>query len=77
MQSEFDFIEKIRRKNQFQSVKTGIGDDSAVIPKDSKNDLVITTDLLVEDIDLRLSWTKPEFLGHKSLAVSLSDVAAM
>lgn len=77
MQSEFDFIEKIRRKNQFQSVKIGIGDDCAVIPKDSKTDLVITTDLLVEDIDFRLNWTKPEFLGHKSLAVSLSDVAAM
>ena len=40
-------------------------------------DLVITTDLLVEDIDFRLSWSKPEFIGHKALAVSLSDVAAM
>lgn len=77
MQSEFDFIEKIRRKAQYSSVKIGIGDDCAVIPKDSKTDLVITTDLLIEDIDFRLSWTQPEFLGHKALAVSLSDVAAM
>lgn len=77
MQSEFDFIEKVRRKNQFSSAKIGIGDDCAVVSKDSKNDLVITTDLLVEDIDFRLKWTTPEFLGHKSLAVSLSDVAAM
>lgn len=76
MQSEFDFIEKVRRKNQFSSAKIGIGDDCAVVSKDSKNDLVITTDLLVEDIDFRLKWTTPEFLGHKSLAVSLSDVAA-
>ena len=77
MQSEFEFIEKIRRKNQFSTVKIGIGDDCAVIPKDSKTDTVITTDLLVEDIDFRLKWTTPEFLGHKALAVSLSDVAAM
>ena len=77
MQSEFDFIDKIRRKNQFSAIKVGIGDDCAVIPKDSKTDTVITTDLLVEDIDFRLKWTTPEFLGHKALAVSLSDVAAM
>ncbi|MBK8304754.1 MAG: hypothetical protein IPK98_15660 [Chloracidobacterium sp.] len=33
--------------------------------------------MLVEDIDFRLDWTTPEFLGHKALAVSLSDIAAM
>ncbi len=73
MNSEFGFIEKLR--GRFPSSK--IGDDCAVVPKDSKTDSVITTDLLVEDIDFRLDWTQPEFLGHKALAVSLSDVAAM
>lgn len=77
MQSEFDFIKNIQQKDRVSTVKTGIGDDCAVISKDSKTDLVITTDLLVEDIDFRRNWTKPEFLGHKTLAVSLSDVAAM
>lgn len=77
MQSEFDFIETLRQQTLSSSVKTGIGDDCAVISKDSKTDLVITSDLLVEDIDFRLKWTNPEFLGHKSLAVSLSDIAAM
>jgi thiamine-monophosphate kinase len=71
--SEFEFIETIRRRYSLQK----IGDDCAVLPKDSKTDLVITTDLLVEDIDFKLEWTTPEFVGHKSLAVSLSDVAAM
>ena len=33
--------------------------------------------MLVEDIDFRLDWTTPELVGHKALAVSLSDVAAM
>ncbi len=73
MKSEFDLIKKIRGR----SVLSKIGDDCAVLLKDSRADLVITTDLLVEDIDFRLAWTKPEFLGHKALAVSLSDVAAM
>lgn len=73
MLTEFEFIENLKKKHSL----TKIGDDCAVIPKDSKTDLVITTDLLVEDIDFRLDWSKPEFIGHKSLAVSLSDVAAM
>jgi len=71
--SEFEFIETIRRRYSLPK----IGDDCAVLPKDSKTDLVITTDLLVEDIDFKLEWAKPEFIGHKSLAVSLSDIAAM
>jgi len=71
--SEFEFIETVRRRYNLSK----IGDDCAVLPKDSKTDLVITTDLLVEDIDFRLDWTTPEFIGHKALAVSLSDVAAM
>ncbi len=73
MKSEFEFIESLRQKYSLEK----IGDDCAVLPKDSTTDLVITTDLLVEDIDFRLTWTKPEFLGHKALTVSLSDVAAM
>jgi len=71
--TEFDFIETIRRRYSL----TKIGDDCAVLPKNSKTDLVITTDLLVEDVDFKIEWSKPEFIGHKSLAVSLSDVAAM
>jgi len=73
MKSEFDLIKKIRAT----SALSKIGDDCAVLPKDSRTDLVITTDLLVEDIDFRLAWTRAQFLGHKALTVSLSDVAAM
>lgn len=81
MKSEFEFIEAIKQKSKRRhlksNVKLGIGDDCAVIKQNSKKDLVITTDLLVEDIDFRLDWTRPEFIGHKALAVSLSDVATM
>lgn len=81
MKSEFEFIENLKTKcstsNRQSAARIGIGDDCAVLPKNSKTDLVITTDLLIENIDFRLDWTIPEFLGHKALAVSLSDIAAM
>ena len=73
MKSEFEFINDL--KSRFSLDK--IGDDCAVLPKNETTDLLITADLLIEDIDFRLEWTKPEFLGHKALAVSLSDIAAM
>lgn len=73
MTTEFEFISNLRRRFNLSK----IGDDCAVLPKDSRTDLVITTDLLVEDIDFKIEWSKPEFIGHKALAVSLSDVAAM
>lgn len=73
MHSEFEFIDHIKKKHSLQLV----GDDCAVLPKDHENDLLITSDLLIEDIDFRLDWTTPELLGHKALAVSLSDIAAM
>lgn len=73
MRSEFEFIRNIKKKYGLKQV----GDDCAVLPKDAKTDLVITADMLVEDIDFRLEWTTAELLGVKALAVSLSDIAAM
>jgi thiamine-monophosphate kinase len=80
MTTEFEFITNLRKKTAGSAnsiSRIGIGDDCAVLPKDAKTDLVVTADLLVEDIDFRLEWTTPEFIGHKALAVSLSDIAAM
>lgn len=71
--NEFEFIKNIKKKYSLDLV----GDDCAVLPKDASTDLLISTDMLVEDIDFRLDWTTPELLGNKALAVSLSDVAAM
>ena len=73
MKGEFEFIHYIKKSFGLRA----IGDDCAVLPKDESNDLVVTADLLVEDVDFRLDWTKPEDLGYKSLSVSLSDIAAM
>ena len=73
MRSEFDFINYIKERHQLKA----IGDDCAVVPKDSLSDQLFTVDLLIENIDFRLGWTAPKMLGHKALAVSLSDIAAM
>jgi len=79
MRSEFDFINSLRQRvgSSSQSIVTGIGDDAAVFRNNSGKETVISTDLLVEDIDFRRSTTPPYLLGHKALAVSLSDLAAM
>jgi thiamine-monophosphate kinase len=79
--NEFDFITKIRERARQRGYSSGlvrgIGDDAAVLKSFSDTDCVISTDLLVEDVDFRRYTTEPALLGHKALAVSLSDIAAM
>ena len=79
MRSEFDFINALRQRvaSSNQSVITGIGDDAAVFRSSLGKEAVISVDLLVEDVDFRRTTTPPYLLGHKALAVSLSDLAAM
>ena len=70
--SEFQFIDSLR-----QRFNNGIGDDAAIFTSTAGKETVITTDLLVEDIDFRRTTAPALLLGHKALAVSLSDIAAM
>ncbi len=56
---------------------TGIGDDAAVTALSAGMQLLTTTDMLLEDVHFRRSWHDPYRLGRKSLAVSISDIAAM
>ena len=76
---EFGFIERLSKKftDISTSGKKGIGDDCAILPMDERYDLVVTTDLLVEDIHFLRNKTTSYDLGYKSLAVNLSDIAAM
>ena len=80
--SEFDFIASLRQRMTASALKNdslvaGIGDDAAVFRSSTGKETVITADLLAEDIDFRRTTTAPFLLGHKALAVSLSDIAAM
>jgi thiamine-monophosphate kinase len=58
-------------------VRLSIGDDCALWEPTAGEQVVITTDSLVEEVHFRLDWTGWEDLGHKTLAVNLSDIASM
>ncbi len=76
---EFGFIKSIQEACLFSSSKPikGIGDDCAVIGPYEGKVLLITTDLLLEDIHFVLKNIRPEHLGEKAVCVNLSDIAAM
>lgn len=76
---EFGLIEKIARiaGGGFSDVIAGIGDDAAVLRISTKKCLLVTTDTLIEGIHFQSSYTTPFLLGKKSIAVNLSDIAAM
>jgi thiamine-monophosphate kinase len=74
---EFGLIRRIQRATpKGRGVLLGIGDDAAWVESTSGSCL-ITADLLLEGIHFRLQWTSLYALGYKSLAVNLSDIAAM
>lgn len=71
---EFDLIERFFRPPLKRAVLGG-GDDCALIAPTPGRQLAVSTDLLVEGRHF-LSTVAPERLGHKALAVNLSDLAA-
>lgn len=76
--SEFKLIDTI--SNLFCDIKLegvlGIGDDAAIIPC-GEDFIVISTDMLVEDVHFVRKSTSAKDLGAKSLLVNISDIAAM
>ncbi len=58
-------------------LRLGVGDDAAVLRIAEQADAVVTTDLLGEGVHFRLTDAAPRQIGHKALAVNLSDLAAM
>lgn len=75
---EFGLIERISAHvGGGEGVITGIGDDAAVTALTPGMQLLTSTDMLLEDVHFRGQWHPPVLLGRKSLAVSISDIAAM
>jgi thiamine-monophosphate kinase len=74
---EFDLIERYFKSAAKSSagVDLGIGDDCALLAPAPGMQLAISSDMLVEGRHF-LSTVSPEALGHKALAVNLSDLAA-
>ncbi len=73
---EFGLIERFKRSIKLDSsVIKGTGDDCAVIKFSKDKYLLFTCDMIVEGVDF-LKYEKPYLVGRKSVAVSISDIAA-
>ena len=68
---EAEIVARVRELFPQRGAKVGIGDDAAVV-----GEHVVTTDMLIEDVDFTRAIPL-RFIGRKSLAVNLSDLAAM
>jgi thiamine-monophosphate kinase len=73
--SEFEIIKRYFSRPPKRAL-AGVGDDCALLRPDAGLDLAVTTDMLVEGRHF-LRDAEPRSLGHKALAVNLSDLAAM
>ena len=65
---EFGLLRELAERG----LATDIGDDTAVL----EGGVVVTQDVLVEDVHFRFDWTSWSDLGYKAAAVNLSDLAA-
>ncbi len=75
--NELELIERIRRMSQGgPRVELGIGDDCAIFRPRPNEDLLFTVDQMIEDVHF-LPSMKPDLIGERALARSLSDIASM
>lgn len=76
---EFELIRRIQqRATSHPNVILGIGDDAALLrPPGNDVPIVVTTDMLLDGRHFLLAEHGAEAVGYKSLAVNLSDIAAM
>jgi thiamine-monophosphate kinase len=74
---EFGLIEVLKKYAPVSKmVIKGIGDDAAVLPYSKAEYLLLTTDMLAEDTHFTRRMSS-QAIGHKALACSISDIAAM
>ncbi len=80
LSSEADLLRRIQRRAGAitnAGLIAGIGDDCAIFRPAPREDLVFTTDFLIEDVHFRRGTHSAADVGHKALARGLSDLAAM
>ncbi|MFT5441292.1 MAG: thiamine-monophosphate kinase [Myxococcota bacterium] len=77
---EFNLIARIAKraaKLKTPEIVLGIGDDAAILRPRRGEDLVVSTDALVENVHFRFRNQAPATIGRRALLVNLSDLAAM
>jgi thiamine-monophosphate kinase len=79
MSSEREILARVRRRalESGPAIALGIGDDCAIYRPRGGEELLFTTDFLIEDIHFTRSTHAPRDIGYKALARGLSDLAAM
>jgi thiamine-monophosphate kinase len=78
---EFGLIARIERAARAcagdPAVVVGIGDDAAVLRPRAREDIVVSTDAMVEGVHFRFATESARTVGRRALVASLSDLAAM
>ena len=75
---ESEFVAWLRtRLPAHERLRLGPGDDAALLRLGDRASCVVTVDLLTDGVDFHVGQAGPRRIGHKSLAVNLSDLAAM
>ena len=70
-------IRKMAASSANSAVRAGIGDDCAVLRLKPGFELLVTTDLCIENVHFRRAWHPSAAVGHRCLTRGLSDIAAM
>lgn len=76
---EFGLIDKLTEglKHVNDSTLRGVGDDAAVMHYGADRDVLVTTDLLLENVHFDLTYVPLKHLGYKAAVVNFSDIYAM
>src|SRR6266700_511182 len=75
---EFELIARLTQNlHSHEHAVLGVGDDCAILDLGGDEWLLVTCDSQVEGVHFTLQTSSPVQIGHKALAVNLSDIAAM
>src|SRR5580704_1649035 len=74
--NELEIVDRLKRLSSPSAMALGIGDDCAIFRPRAGEDLLFTTDQLIEGVHFRKN-ARAETIGERALARSLSDIAAM
>jgi thiamine-monophosphate kinase len=77
--NETEFLAWVRRRTgqPARGLRLGIGDDAALVEVPQGQELILTTDMSIEGVHFTAALHPPRAVGHRALARSLSDIAAM